>query len=167
MKIKKYILTALSIMLIIVMGTTVSHGKKKFKGKWKTYGVFTKVDRIEIKDNVKGHLISHYTSKGISKGFESGGVIISQGMSDLVNFNGPNSGYQTTVDKKGNRTYTKWQGKVKATRGRKGPKVTFAGTWKFIGGTGKFRNIMGSGTYKGMFIGKGIWVNNIDGEYTY
>ena len=38
------------------------------------------------------------------------------------------------------------------------PNVKFGGTWSFIKGTGKWENVQGEGTYKGMFIGPGIFL---------
>ena len=44
------------------------------------------------------------------------------------------------------------------------PPTTFEGTWRFTGGTGKFKNLSGSGTCKGMVTEEGLsyaW----EGEY--
>jgi len=43
--------------------------------------------------------------------------------------------------------------------------VKFGGTWSFIRGTGKWENVQGGGTYKGWFIGQGIFINTTEGEY--
>lgn len=40
------------------------------------------------------------------------------------------------------------------------------GTWRYIGGTGKFKGIMGKGTYKGSPDASGNYVSEIYGEYT-
>ena len=45
------------------------------------------------------------------------------------------------------------------------PLVTFEGTWSFAKGTGKWENVQGNGTYKGKFIGPGIFAHDLEGEY--
>jgi hypothetical protein len=40
------------------------------------------------------------------------------------------------------------------------------GTWRYIGGTGKFKGIMGKGTYKGGPDASGNYVSEVNGEYT-
>ena len=44
------------------------------------------------------------------------------------------------------------------------PIVKFAGTWSVVKGTGKWENAIGGGTYKGWFIGQGIYTYLGEGE---
>ncbi len=43
--------------------------------------------------------------------------------------------------------------------------MKFEGTWSITKGTGKFENAQGGGTYKGWFIGQGIFTYISEGEY--
>ena len=45
------------------------------------------------------------------------------------------------------------------------PITTFEGIISFIKGTGKYKNIQGSGTYKGKLVSSVIIVNEWEGEY--
>ena len=42
--------------------------------------------------------------------------------------------------------------------------MKFEGTWSVVKGTGKWENAKGSGTYKGWFIGQGIYTYVGEGE---
>ena len=76
-------------------------------------------------------------------------------------------GYYKATDKDGHVYFTKWQGKVTTTMSPEGrPNVKFGGTWSFTRGTGKWENAQGGGTYKGWFIGQGIYTAITEGEYS-
>lgn len=82
--------------------------------------------------------------------------------SDLVNGSGPQSGYWCNNHADGDRDWGTFEGKITAS----GQQVTMAGTYKWTGGTGKFKGIRGGGTYKGHFPSPTDVVNNWEGEYT-
>jgi hypothetical protein len=87
-------------------------------------------------------------------------------MSDLVKGNGTNHGVFKATDKDGHVYWNNWQGKVTTTKSPEGrPIVKFGGTWLFVRGTGKWENVEGGGTFKGWFIGQGIYTLMYEGEY--
>ena len=53
----------------------------------------------------------------------------------------------------------KWQGKQSADGNAEG-------TWKYVGGTGKFKTLKGTGTYKGKAEKDGSITFDVEGEYT-
>jgi len=69
---------------------------------------------------------------------------------DEVAGSGTHRGYGNNLHKNGDRTYGQFEGTHKTTVKEDGSwEATWEGTWKFVGGTGKFKNIKGGGTYKG------------------
>jgi hypothetical protein len=84
------------------------------------------------------------------------------GTSDLLNGSGPQSGYWCNNHADGDRNWGTFEGKVTTS----GQKVSMEGTFKWTGGTGKFKGIRGGGTYKGYFPSPTDVVNNWEGEYT-
>ena len=92
-------------------------------------------------------------------------VFVSYSVSDVINGNGTQRGYTVTTNKDGDKSFSKSQGKVTTVMSDKGiPLVSFEGTWEFTGGTGKWAGIQGKGTYKGKFIGPGIFTYDMEGE---
>ena len=70
--------------------------------------------------------------------------------SDLVNGNGPHSGYFFDTQEDGSITYGTFKGMVKTTTKADGSwESTWEGTYQYLGGSGKFKNLKGNGTYKG------------------
>ena len=118
-------------------------------------------------DDTEGHTLNSYEAKGAGTGSAGGFTFFNQGFSDLVKGNGPHFGYYKATDKDGHVYFAKWQGKVTTTMSPEGrPIVKFGGTWSFTKGTGKYENAQGGGTYKGWFIGQGIYTYISEGEYT-
>jgi hypothetical protein len=69
---------------------------------------------------------------------------------DEVAGTGTHKGYYRRFYKNGETDYGPYEGAVKTTVKEEGSwETTWEGTWKSIGGTGKFQNIKGSGTYRG------------------
>jgi len=92
----------------------------------------------------------------------NGAKITYWGTSDLQNGNGPQKGYWCNERTDGDRDWGTFEGKVTAS----GQQVTMEGTFKFTGGTGKFKGITGGGTYKGHFPSATDVVDQWEGEYT-
>ena len=84
------------------------------------------------------------------------------GTSDLVNGSGPQSGYWCNTHANGDRDWGTFEGKITTS----GQQVSMEGTYKWTGGTGKFKGITGGGTYKGHFPSPTDVVNDWQGEYT-
>ena len=73
------------------------------------------------------------------------------------------NGYDVSNMANGDKVFIRFSG---TDRSLKGGKPLSTGTWRYIGGTGKFRGIMGKGTYKGTPDASGNYVSEVDGEYT-
>ena len=161
----KLLLILITLAFILAFSVTTSTAQEKVKINSKYTGVFTKMEQMKI-DDTEGHTMSFYEAKGAGMGSAGGFTFFNQGVSDLVKGNGTQSGYYKATDKDGHVYFSKWQGKVTTTMSSEGrPNVQFGGTWSFIKGTGKWENVEGEGTYKGMFIGSDIFTNTTEGEY--
>ncbi len=83
------------------------------------------------------------------------------GMADLTDGSGPQKGYFHNVRADGEQDWGSFEGKVTTS----GEEVTLEGSWQFIGGTGKFQSISGSGTYKGRMTSPTDMATDWTGEY--
>jgi len=83
-------------------------------------------------------------------------------MVDVDGLNSDSNGYDVTDMVNGDRVFIRFSGTDKST---KDGKPLSSGTWRFIGGTGRFDGITGKGTYKGGPDANGIYVSQIDGDY--
>ena len=69
---------------------------------------------------------------------------------NYVGGSGPHWGTFVDVHEDGSQTFGKYEGAQKTVANADGSWVTtWEGTYKYTGGSGKFKNIKGSGTYKG------------------
>ena len=77
--------------------------------------------------------------------------------SDSVAGTGTHRGYFVRHYKNGDTEYGTYEGTHKSTFKEDGSwlETTWEGTYKVIGGTGKFKNIKGSGTYRGKATAEG------------
>ena len=70
---------------------------------------------------------------------------------------GSHRGYTVSHYMNGDKTYQKWEGTHKTTVKENAEwQVDYEGKYQFVGGTGKFKEIKGSGVYKGSHTAKGI-----------
>ena len=83
------------------------------------------------------------------------------GTADLVGGNGPQGGYWINRHANGETDWGTFQGKIATSGGQ----ATMEGTYKWTGGTGKFKGISGGGKYKGRFTSPAEVINDWDGEY--
>jgi hypothetical protein len=156
-------LILVTLASIFAFGVTTALAQEKVKVKRKAFGVKIKSERIQV-DDTEGHYLTLSEWKGVT----SDGEFTRYGTSigDLTKGNGPYNGYMKNVDKAGDTYISKYQGMIATTKSPEGkPIVTFKGTYSYIKGTGKFENIQGGGTFKGNFIGKGIYATDSEGEY--
>ena len=85
---------------------------------------------------------------------------------NVVEVDGANSnsdGYDVSNMANGDKVFIRFSGTDRST---KDGKPLSTGTWRYIGGTGKFKGIMGKGTYKGTPDASGNYVSEVDGDYT-
>jgi hypothetical protein len=77
--------------------------------------------------------------------------------------NSHSNGYEVSSMANGDKVFIRFSG---IDRSMKDGKPLSTGTWRYIGGTGKFKGIMGKGTYKGGPDASGNYVSEVNGEYT-
>ena len=163
LKSKKLMLLLISLSAIFFFGVTTSFAQEKIKFNGKRFGTGTS-ESIKL-DDTEGHTLGMGTSKGVD--VVTSAIFISNSTSDLVKGNGTHQGYTKTMYKNGDISFSKFQGKVSTTMSPKGiPLVTFEGTWSLTKGVGKWENAQGNGTYKGKFVGPGIFTYDWEGEYS-
>ena len=87
--------------------------------------------------------------------------------SDSVAGTGTHRGYFRRLFKNGDTDYGPYEGTHKTTVKEDGSsETTWEGTWKVTGGTGKFKNIKGGGTYRGKATAEGAFTE-WEGEVEY
>jgi hypothetical protein len=157
----------LMLLLIILTAVfsfcvTTSLAQEKIKIEGKRVGT-SESKPIEV-DDTEGHILSAGVSKGVDVVNDS--IFITWSTADLVKGNGTHQGYSKGIEKNGDVYFATFKGRVSTTMSPQGkPLVTFEGTWSFYKGTGKWENAQGGGTYKGMYIGPGIYSYDWQGEY--
>jgi hypothetical protein len=72
-------------------------------------------------------------------------------------------GYNTIVMDNGDTTFVRYEGNSEMKKDGTG---SGRGTWKFLRGTGKFRGITGSGTYKNAAAADGSGSADVTGHYS-
>jgi hypothetical protein len=87
---------------------------------------------------------------------------------DEVAGTGTHKGYYRRLHKNGDIDYGPFEGTHKTTVKEDGSflEATWEGTWKFNGGTGKFKNVKGGGTYRGKATPEGA-SEDWEGEVEY
>jgi hypothetical protein len=89
------------------------------------------------------------------------------GQGDAVAGTGTHRGYVRRLHKNGDITYGSYEGMHKTTVKEDGSsETTWEGTYKITGGTGKFKNIQGGGTYRGKVTAEGP-STEFEGEVEY
>jgi hypothetical protein len=87
--------------------------------------------------------------------------------SDSVAGTGTHRGYFRRLHKNGDTTYGSYEGMHKTTVKEDGSsEPTWEGTYKLTGGTGKFKNAKGEGTYRGKVTAEGAFTE-WEGEAEY
>ena len=93
-------------------------------------------------------------------------IIIYQ-QADLVAGTGTQRAYFVRLHKNGDIDYGTNEGTQKTTvKEERSWETTFEGTWKATGGTGKFKNTKGNGTYRGKATAQGA-IGEWEGEAEY
>ena len=89
------------------------------------------------------------------------------GQNDHVAGTGTHRGYFRRLFKNGDTDYGSYEGMHKTTVKEDGSwEATWEGTYKMTGGTGKFKNIKGGGTYRGKATAQGA-STEFEGEVEY
>jgi hypothetical protein len=91
------------------------------------------------------------------------GRTVDVSIGDMTGSSGRTHGYSTSVMDNGDSTFVRYEGTSQMKKDASG---TFKGTWKYVRGTGKFRGINGSGTYKGAGATDGSASADVSGHYS-
>jgi len=91
------------------------------------------------------------------------GPTVDVSIGDMTGSTARNHGYSTTVMDNGDTTVVRYEGAMQMKKDRSG---TLKGTWRYVRGTGKFRGISGSGSYKGEGAADGSAWADISGHYS-
>ena len=164
-------LTVLFISLVLIFGLCVSSlvAQEKFKIAGKMTAAYTVREVVEV-DDTEGHALYLLKSEGFNEStgehkFMDGAETVWFGIADYIKGNGSHTVY-TKMYSNDNVVYSKAEGKTTTTLSPEGkPVTTFEGSLTFTQGTGKYKNIQGSGTYKGKLVSSVIIVNEWEGEY--
>jgi hypothetical protein len=91
------------------------------------------------------------------------GPTVDVSIGDMSGSMARNHGYSTTVMDNRDTTIVRYEGAMQMKKDGSG---TLKGTWRYVRGTGKFRGISGSGTYKGEGAADGSAWADISGHYS-
>jgi len=167
---KLFIVQFVALMFVFALGVTTSEAQQKTKVSGNMTMAHTKYETINV-SVTDAHTISLYSYEGINvstgkQAFMDAARLINIGTSELVKGNGPHQGYARLI-KGADTVVSKWGGNVTAALSAEGtPLVTFAGIFSYTTGTGQFKNIQGTGTYKGKYISSTIATVEWEGEYS-
>ncbi len=164
-------LTVLFISLVLIFGLCVSSlmAQQKFKIAGKTTAAYTVREVVEVGD-IEGHSLYLLKNEGFNEStgehkFMDGAEADWFGIADYIKGNGSHTVY-TKLSLNDNVVYAKAEGKTTTILSPEGkPVTTFEGSFNFTKGTGKYKNIQGSCTYKGKLVSSVIIVNEWEGEY--
>ena len=164
-------LTVSFISLALILGLCVSSlmAQQKFKIAGKTTAAYTVREVVEVGDT-EGHSLYLLKHEGFNKStgehkFMDGAETVWFGIADYIKGNGPHTVY-VRMSLNDNVVYAKSEGKTTTILSPEGkPVTTFEGTMSFTKGTGKYKNIQGSSTYKGKLVSSVIIVMEWEGEY--
>ena len=149
------------------MMETMDLKKTKIAGKMELH--FIQQETFDV-GNVDGHIVSLRKAEGknVSTGtneFMNGARMINISFDDLVQGNGPHSGYSTLINN-GDSVITRWEGEIITTLAEDNrPETSFKGKMWWIKATGKFEHMQGEGTYTGRFTSETSYEAEWEGEY--
>ncbi len=164
-------LSVLFISIALIFGlcvsSTIAQQKLKIAGKTTAAYIVREVVEVGDTEGPSLYLLKHEgfnESTGEHK-FMDGAETVWFGIADYIKGNGPHTVY-TKMSLNDNVVYSKAEGKTTTILSPEGkPVTTFEGALTFTKGTGKYKNIQGSGTYKGKLVSSVIIVNEWEGEY--
>jgi hypothetical protein len=148
--------TVLGVISLVGAGSAPDGRATKISGRAEL--TYSKRDAVEVPGG-PGHTLTVGETRGINHNtgptdFMADARAVNVEMADLTQGNGRHQGYYTMVAG-ADTTVAKWSGQVTTTVSKEGePNTTFAGTWKYVHGSGRYAGIRGGGTYKGQFLAK-------------
>jgi hypothetical protein len=166
---KRSMVLFMGIAFIFTVGTAPLAAQEMTKISGKMTLAAEMQNMVEIGDT-EGHTFNFSVFEGTNSStgtrkFMDGANVVNVAVSDLVKGNGTHQTY-ATISKKDDAIIAKCQGKNVAKMSAEGESMmTFEGTFTYVGGKGRYKNIQGKGTYKGKYISKKIYVVEWEGEY--
>ena len=166
---KRFMGLFISLALIFALCVTFSPAQQKIKVAGKITCAVIKSESINF-DDTEGHTIAlmKYDGFNVSTGeheFMNGVQTVGVTFGDLIKGTGPHKGYGK-MSMNGDAVFWKYKGKTATTLSPKGkPIIVFEGTITFLKGTGKYKGIQGSGTFKSKMISSTMQVSKWEGEY--
>ena len=91
------------------------------------------------------------------------GRTVDASIGDITGSTGRAHGYSTSVFDNGDTTFVRFEG---TSQSKKDGSGSLKGTWRYVRGTGKFKGISGSGTYKGDGAADGSSWADVTGHYS-
>ena len=95
-------------------------------------------------------------------GFDAA-TALNQEVNNLHQGNGPQSGFYT-VTQGADSTIAKWTGNMSTVMKDGNPLTTGRGEWEYVGGTGKFQNIKGKGTWNAAMTSQTTYILDWKGK---
>lgn len=131
----------------IAVGVTAAHADRTVTEQSRTVYHFAKVEAMPVGD-VPGHVVVLADQRGLTT-TDTGevGVWASKVFLDLTNGIGPHQTYTVTTFEDKSTTVSRATGRT--TEVAADGSSSFEGTFTYVGGTGRFEGIAGSGSYHG------------------
>jgi hypothetical protein len=156
----RYVIGLAVVMLVCGMAGQTWAGEK---GKFRCRGMImsTKANAMEVPINPAHSFVQGETDGVVLN--ETGGTFLDQAryqvfyMYDMIGQNGKGDGYKVFTLSDGSQIHARYQGEQKGT--------TETGTFTFIGGSGKYQNVKGQGTFHLTYITETLYVDRLEGEY--
>jgi hypothetical protein len=151
---RKLILAIFAVAISGLVGATTEAQQPaksgKYTGKYFAHAVPGAAQSFELE---KGHAFSFGYNHGVfindvADGFLNKSEVTCPYVADTVNgADIANHGYCVVIDKDSDKAFLVWRGKST------GP-GSYAGTFEWTGGTGKFQGLQGNNNWQGTFFGK-------------
>jgi hypothetical protein len=173
MKNRSIIFGVIAAFVVVSLSFSAQAGEKKKYGGTNKHGPFISRTVVPLGpgDDPKHELVAleirRDTTTSSDPDWNETEQII-YGQADQVAGTGTHRGYYVRQHKNGDTEYGTYEGTHKTTLKEDGSflEATWEGTYKVIGGTGKFKNIKGSGTYRGKATAEGA-STEFEGEAEY
>ena len=144
---KKSMILIIALLFVTTAGPAVAGEKSK----WRATSLTTETKQIEVGD-VEGHVLMLTKSKQLYI-LPDGNKLVGVGANSM-DINPKKKQFSLTgcgwaMDKDGDKQMRTHEGKLVG-------KDHWKGTWKYVGGTGKYEGIKGGGTWDSYSMGKGF-----------
>jgi len=162
---RKLILAIFAVAIGALLGAPATAQQPAKSGKYTgKYVAHVRPSTVQTYELEKGHVFVLEANHGVFLNDVAGGFldkteVICPIVNDVVNGAEAGHGYCTMTDKDGDKAILAWRGKSTAPG-------SYAGTFEWTGGTGKFLGLQGNNSWHGDVIGKtGALVVAWEGEW--